>query len=666
MIATMEQLLIVGRKGASKELLASLQQLGVVQIVPVHNDTLGGTLGALELAEADRDAQEAWDGAVSRSEGLIGSLGLEGAVLPPNRERAPSALAEIQDYLDEIGSQTDRLVAERGEFADEQDLIGAYLPQFRELAPMLAPLEESRYLGSAAFFVPDDDTLERVRATLQEALPERFELALKPQNKGFLAVAAVLKADRPELLTALSRLGLGELQLPERYTREGVAKGVHLMEERSQSLPKRRRNVDSELEQLGKTHAAKLLAVRDTAHNYRARYDALQNLAGGRYSFALQGWVPTDERARVVAALEKGFGEGLVIESRRADEHHDVAIPVKLENPGWVKPFEGLLSLFAPPQYGYFDPSWTLAVFFPLFFGIVLGDIGFGLIFLALGVWLRVRGKAGRPLSLGPLGITLQPAAMPSIGTVIIWCSAWAIVWGFLYGEFFGNLLERWPANNPIFYPPAHGEHGLIPILLFRVEEYTPLLLISLGFGIFQVLFGWVLRAYYGLRHGNMGHFWEGIGMLGGLTAIIVFATAFLTDSLAGNSFVGFVAILGFALFVLGIVFSRHVLMLVEIISNSGNILSYLRLFAVGLSAALVANLATDLGFAIGGVAPIVGPVLGILVALAVHALAIALTIIGHVLQPLRLNYVEFFTKFGFYDEDGTPYRPFRFLGGKV
>ncbi len=666
MIAQMEQLLIVGRKGASKEVLASLQQLGVVQIVPAYNDALG----ALELADADKQAQEAWDGVVARSEGLIGSLGLEGAVLPPNRERAPSGLAETQDYLDEIGSQTDRLVAERGEFADEQDLIGAYLPQFRELAPMLAPLEESRYLGSAAFFVPDDDTLERVRATLQEALPERFELAFKPQNKGFLAVAAVLKSNRPELLTALSKLGLGELQLPERYAREGVAKGVHLMEERSQSLPKRRRNVDAELEQLGKTHAAKLLAVRDAAHNHRARFDALENLAGGRYSFALQGWVPADERGRVVAALEKGFGEGLVIESRRADEHHDARIPVKLENPGWVKPFEGLLSLFAPPQYGYFDPSWTLAVFFPLFFGIVVGDIGFGLIFLALGVWLQVRGKAGKPLSLGPLGITLQPAAMPSIGTVINWCAAWSILWGFLYGEFFGNFLEKWYGigGKPVFYTPLHHEagYGWIPIVLFRVEEYTPILLLSLGFGVFQVLFGWVLRAYYGFRHGDRGHFWEGIGMIGGLVAIVVFATAYLTNSLAGNTFVTFVTILGFAVFITGVIFARLPLMLVELISNSGNILSYLRLFAVGLSAALVANLATELGFAIGEVAPIVGPVLGILVALAVHTLAIALTIIGHTLQPLRLHYVEFFTKFGFYDEDGTPYRPFRFLGGKA
>ncbi len=660
----MDQLLVVGRRGIAKEVLATLQQLGVVQLVPVRSDALG----QFAVGDTDKETEEAWDAAVARSEGLIASFGLEATPTPKmsnkDRDRLPSSLSDIQDYLAEVGAQADRLIAERAQIADEQDVINVYLPQFRELAPLLAPLEDSRYLSSAAFLIPNEDTLEKTRAALSETLSERYELALKAQGKSFVAVVAVMKADQPELLATLSRLGLGELRLPERYEGEGVAKAVHLMTERAQSLPKRRQTIDQELAELGKANGAKLLLVRDTALTYRARYDALGGLAGGRYSFALQGWVPSDERARVVAALEKQFASGIAVESRRADDHHDEGVPVKLDNPGWVKPFEGLLSLFAPPKYGYFDPAWTLAVFFPLFFGLVVGDIGFGLIFLALGLWLRIRGKAGKSLSLGPIGITLQPAAMPSIGTVINWCAAWSIFWGFLYGEFFGNFLELWPRNSPVFYVPGHSGHGLIPIVLFRVEVFQPLLLISLGFGIFQVLFGWAIRAYYGFRHGDKKHLWEGIGMFSGLSAVVIFSYGFLTQS--NNAFTWFLIIAGFAIFIVAVVLSRIPLMIVELISNSGAILSYLRLFAVGLSAALVANLATDLGFAIGGVAPVIGPVLGVIVALAVHTLALALTIIGHTLQPLRLQYVEFFTRFGFYEEDGTPYRPFRTLGGKA
>jgi V/A-type H+-transporting ATPase subunit I len=152
--------------------------------------------------------------------------------------------------------------------------------------------------------------------------------------------------------------------------------------------------------------------------------------------------------------------------------------------------------------------------------------------------------------------------------------------------------------------------------------------------------------------------------MLAGLAAIVVFSYGFLTDNL--NTFVGAFVILGFIIFAFAVVMSGVPLMLVEIISNSGNILSYLRLFAVGLSAALVANLATDLGFAVSGTLPVIGPLLGIVVGASVHLIALALTIIGHTLQPLRLQYVEFFTKFGFYEDNGRPYKPFRFFGGEA
>src|SRR5690606_34644680 len=177
-----------------------------------------------------------------------------------------------------------------------------------------------------------------------------------------------------------------------------------------------------------------------------------ENLLEGRYGFALQGWVPADVREHVVRSLEGQFGGEVAVATRRADDHHDVGVPVKLDNPAWVRPFQGLLALFAPPRYGSFDPSWTLAIFFPLYFGVVVGDMGFGLLFALLAALLRRRGQQGKALSLGPLGITIPPGALVPISTVIYWCAAWSVVWGFVFGEFFGNLLERFPGGRPVFY----------------------------------------------------------------------------------------------------------------------------------------------------------------------------------------------------------------------
>lgn len=657
----MDQLTVVGRRGSVQEVLQSLQNLGVVQIDPFTETDNG--LERIELEGADKQAEERWAAAVARSETLLQALP-EDPASRTVRGDVPVSLAEIESYLQSIGSSIDVLIAERGEAQDELDLIDLYLPAFRTLAPTLARLDKSHYLTGTPVLVPTDD-LAAFKSDILEALEGRAEFAEFAQGRNTLVLIATLKDGVAALRQALGRLGSSPLELPLRYQEYGTAKAVHVMEERSQALPRRLAAIHEELERLAAAHSAKLQQVNTTARNHHARYERMEDLLAGRYSFALRGWTPSDITSRVVDALRKQFGSDVVITHRAAGTDEGKAVPVKLHNAKWSRPFELLLSLFDPPGYGSFDPTWTTAVFFPLFFGIVVGDFGYGLMFLLLGIWLRNRGVSGKSLSLGPLGITIDAGTLPAIGVITIWAAAWSIVWGLIFGEFFGNFFEFWPAGNPLFYVPGHGD-GIFPIALFRVEQFGPLLLITIGFGVLQVLGGWIIKALYAYRKGDMKHVWEGIGMFSGLLGLVVFAYAFLNDMLGTPAYVVLAG--GMAVFLIALVISKMPLMLVELISNSGNILSYLRLFAVGLSAALVANLSTSLGLAISGAipVPVLGALIGIVTALAVHLLAVTLTIIGHTLQPLRLQYVEFFTKFGFYENSGRPYRPFRLSGGKA
>jgi V/A-type H+-transporting ATPase subunit I len=659
-IAEMDQLLVIGRRRSAKELLVSLQSLGVVMIDPLEV----APLTRYRLEPGDQQLKALWDEVAIKTTNLLETL--------PDTPKAtgrveltgkPEALLA---YVRNLSQQVERLLAERAELSDELEVIATYLPLFRSLAPSLAQLESSRYLTGVAFMLAPE-ALARVKAALDEALDQGVVLSSRPYGKSLLVIAVAHKKDRLTLLSTLSRLGLSELRLPERYEAFGVAKAVHVMEERFLAQPKRREAVEAELLELSQQHRAKLAALQQLALNHQARYEVLQELAEGRYSFALKGWLPSAERPRVVEALKRQFGDSLIIETRKADEHHDQDVPVKLENSPWVKPFELLLSLFAPPKYGYFDPSWTLAVFFPLLFGIIVGDFGFGLMFLALGIWLRRRGLAGKALSLGPLNITFPASVLPAMGSIVNWAAVWTIIWGVIYGEFFGNLLERFPPGNPVFYPTYSDKYsGMIPIAIFRVHEsgFGIVLLLCIAFGALQVLGGWAIRAYYGYKHHDRKHLWEGIGMFSGLLGVIIFAAAFLNDALTTPIQV-LVALL-LTVFVVGVIRSGVALMPVELISNSGNILSFLRIFAVGLAAALIATLVTDLGYAIGSSLPIIGPLLGITLAFIIHLLALVIKIISYTLQPLRLQYVEFFTKFGFYEETGRPYKPFRLIGGKA
>ncbi len=660
MISPMDQLLLVGRKPVANDVLVSLQSLGVVHVDRLEPTDEG--LGRFALSAEDQRRKQVWDRTVARAGTLMEILRVDPDAPGTGKGDLPADADGVAERVDAVGDQVDALLAEQAEAREELALVEQYLPLFRDLAPTLAQLETSRWLEGVATIVPAAE-LDRLRGELATALDGKVALATRPRGRDVVVVVAALRSEAGSLRAALAKVGSGELQLPDRYRTLGVAKAVHVMEERTQSLPKRLATIAEELDKQALQHGPRLKTLRQTALNHQSRLDRLADLAEGRYAFALQGWVPSQDRQKVVDALVKQFGDDLLVQHRPADEHHDVGVPVRLENAPWARPFQGLLSVFAPPAYGSFDPTWTLAIFFPLFFGVIVGDIAFGMIFALLAWLLRRRGLQGKALSLGPLNMVIPAEALGWISTIIFYSAGWTMIWGFIYGEFFGTFLEYFPRGRPVFYPPYEGYDGMIQILLFRVEIFLPVILIAVAFGVIQVLGGWVIRVVYGIKHGDMRHVYEGVGMFTGLLALVIFATAFLSDNL--NPVVNGIVVVGLAVFLVCVVLARMPMMLIELVSNGGNILSYLRLFAVGLAAALVAKLATQLGFAISDSLPIIGPILGILVGVFVHLLALVLKVIGYTLQPLRLHYVEFFTKFGFYESSSRRYQPFKLLGGK-
>ena len=184
MIAEMDQLLVVGRRSIAQEVLASLQNLGVVQVDPLEptlESSEGQKLAKLKLREADQATKDGWNAAVARSESLIDVLGAAD-VTPSPKSETPGSLADIQTYLKSVNAQVEDLVAERGEVRDELDVINTYLGVFRGLAPSLAQLERSRYLTGVAFAV-NADAFEETRQKLEQALDGRILLAARPSGK---------------------------------------------------------------------------------------------------------------------------------------------------------------------------------------------------------------------------------------------------------------------------------------------------------------------------------------------------------------------------------------------------------------------------------------------------------------------------------------------------
>jgi V/A-type H+-transporting ATPase subunit I len=123
-----------------------------------------------------------------------------------------------------------------------------------------------------------------------------------------------------------------------------------------------------------------------------------------------------------------------------AEEHHEPErIPVMLENPPWVRPFEALISFLNTPRYDSWDPTWITATLFPFWVGMVVGDIGYGLIFSGLAWYLYTFVRTNRPLRLEFFKLRLAPDRVAQLVRIMTPMIVWTILWGLVYGEFFGN-----------------------------------------------------------------------------------------------------------------------------------------------------------------------------------------------------------------------------------
>lgn len=603
-----------------------------------------------KLSPEEREELRRWEGVAAGAEHTLTLLGREvapGRPFPDELEAAEKSLAPIQ-------AQAEGLAREKQALEEELSLAKAYLDPLEKLAAMAQGLDHSPFFRVVPFLITEKE-LPLVEEALRKALEDRFILASEAYTGGVAALLVVHKRDLEAAKAALSRAGVAELRLAGPLGELPLSEAARRLKGRAEAAPRELSEVRQALYKLAQEAASTLQSLWTRAKDEAARLRALEDLASGRFGFALLGYVPVKAKGRVEEALAR-HKDHVIYAFEPVDEHHEAdRVPVALDNPPWVRPFELLVGFLNTPKYGSLDPTPVVPVFFPFWFGMIVGDIGYALLFLLLGRWLSGFVKRNEPLVIDLFALKLKPPVLGKLVYILNWMVFWTVVWGFIYGEFFGTFLE----HLGVFGTPEHP--GLIPILIPRIDTAKTanlLILLSVAFGVVMVLWGLALRAYLGLKHRHMSHFWEGVGYLGGLVGILALAAGYLGNLQAG--WLSGLMYLGFGVFLLSVLMSRIWLMIPEIFTQAGHILSHIRIYAVGAAGGILAGLLTDVGFALAERIGLLGVLLGILVAGVLHLLILLLTTLGHMLQPIRLIWVEFFTKFGFYEENGRPYRPFK------
>lgn len=356
-------------------------------------------------------------------------------------------------------------------------------------------------------------------------------------------------------------------------------------------------------------------------------------------------WIPSDMLSRLKALL-KNFSD--VTDVEITDPGPDDNPPSIMVNPVWAKPYEPLTKLYGLPTYGGIDPTVYMGPFFFVFFGMCLGDAGYGLVMVILSLMVLLKFQMS-----GDKKHFFQLFLIGGVGSMIF---------GAITGSFFGDLFSSFKFLEPL----ARIQQNLV--VFEPMNDPMTLLAISLALGVFQIFFGMTLVLVENLRKGDyIAAFGDQIGwflFLAGLGGMVL-GSGYLSTTLMFA--VRIMALSGAVILVLtqgrekktvlGKLLSG-VLSLYNVMSYLGDILSYSRLLALGLATMAIAMIFNMLVGMIGGI-PYVGWIIALVFLVLSHVFAFAINVMGAFVHSLRLQYVEFFSKF--YTGGGRPFSPFRY-----
>ena len=392
------------------------------------------------------------------------------------------------------------------------------------------------------------------------------------------------------------------------------------------ALEKERQEIEQRIAGLGGKREA-LLEANDRAAIALRREEAKSRLVGTDKVFLLEGWLPADRCAEIEKTL-KPFT--CAIETREPTEDEYPQVPVQLKNNKLTRPLNMVTEMYSLPAYGTLDPNPLMAPFFILFYGIMMADMGYGLLMMIASVIIskkyRPKGTSGELFSL--LGL----------------CGISTFIMGALTGGFFGDFLTQLVA---IVSP---GTVFALPKLFDPLDDLTMILIGSMALGMVQIVTGMAISLIEKCKRKKfLDAFFEEI------TWWIVFIGIALLALGKGAA----VLYVGCALVLLGpIVQGKGWGRLTGVFGSLynhvtgyfGDILSYTRLMALMLAGSVIAQVFNMLAAMPGNV------IAFIIISMLGNAMNFGLNLLGCYVHDLRLQCLEFFNKF--YVDGGKPFRP--------
>jgi len=622
MIERMTKIQIIGPKGLIDECIRVLHALAVVHIEDIPAEAGAGEkyLRSLPIEKEKLKEKEFLEKAAVELDGLLHLMPI------PERFRKESP-PDIRRALDEIEPLKRRirgLVAERDALKEELTLIEKYRKLLIGFAPVVPTLGGLRNFDVIGLTIEKtrEDIPGLLKAEMARITGGAYEILIRELDEGTTGVVlAYPRKYSPQVRKLLSGKSISEVKLPKEYEEVTFLEALKRMEKRRVEIPEEMARLEKDLLEISRRWYGRVLGLREAVLDAIDEIGALAYASETRFAFVITGWVPAKYFDTLKERFRSIFGDRvLVTEVEVKDVERDL-IPVYIRNPAILKPFEVFLAALPAPRYGSVDPTPFIAIFFPVFFGLIVGDIGYGLVIGGLSLFFRYRLR--------------DREMFRDMATVMFVASLMAPLFGFLFGEFFGDLGQRL---------------GLLrPLVLHRAEALEAFLVLTIGIGLGHVVLGLVVGAVNRFARRSMK---EALGktlqLL--LLALLVLIAAAAADLMPVAILTPGLVALVICVAVLFII--EGVIGPLEFIKALGNILSYMRIMAVGTASVVMALVANRLGGMTEGL------ILGIVVATVIHIMNIVLSVLSPTIQSMRLQYVEFLSKF--YEGGGRTHRPFR------
>lgn len=676
MLVPMAKVEIIGPKSEFLDVVSLLHEQGKVHIEDLSKKIQSGEVAVdrMEIQGSEVKVYDELDELLIRVRAILKTLKEpEGGPDPKARTveydrlwgLKPEELAEeIGATIEEVESKTSDLAQLHTAAESEIALLARYEPILGKIQPLAKQIVVTGAFDSVALLVERryKAGLEHLQAELDRLTNSQSEIISTDIDENTTAAIVVYSRQYAEPVHKfLAMENVNQIRLPQDFQDMPMDVAYETIRQRRQELPAELERIRVELEKMSRKWYTKLTTARDVLVDRIDEIVAIPKFGRTDYAFLIEGWIPLEDVKELKALLKSNFGDDVMCAQVEISEKDFEEAPVAMKNVGWVTPYETVLGMMGKPRYGTYDPTWMLAIFYPLFFGMIVGDIGYGLVMLGTVIWLRMRFKDNENVQVAT-SILGPPATA-------------VIVFGVIYGEFFGNLLgpaftnviqPLWSTGSGygIGYPVPAGAHIILPFERTQAEMLMTFLIIAILIGFFQVMLGLILGIYNGIKTKHWSHVYEKGGIIAfvvGFAALVLMVVfgAMLTAQVGSMGAYILQAIAALMIF-LGLGFAVKgggIIGGIESILSLSHIASYLRIMAVGLAGAIFAE-------AVNGIAASMGnPILGLIIAIPLQVLNFVICAFSPSIHAIRLNFLEFFGNF--YEAGEKEYKPFQKTGGE-